>query len=1037
MNKFKWKNKYSLVFLLSILLCGLLLLGGALVFRDTRTQLANAQVQVEMSKKLENEYAFGDKFTLPACTFQKGDKSVVGVGSLEFPDGSQNGETEITLNQSGKYVLRYIAIIDEKTYTQEYGFTVYGKLATYGSSKTSVKYGLCTDLGASTRGLMVKIANGDALTFDHVFEMGELSMATKLVEGFVVPTTQGSVDFAKMVFTFTDVEDPSVQLVFNGNFYDDSNAHGLTFFTAAGNGQIQTGLEKAGQLHVGTSMGCMVPHSFMAVDTGLYWGAKKAEPTTPDSKLFCISYDAKTQQAWAGGKIIADLDDSNYYDSLWFGFPSGKAKLTISALNYNNATANICFTEILGVDLSAETYVDNDLPVITIDNEYEEMPNAVVGGSYPVPTARAIDLVSGACDVNVSVWYEYGSENRKMVDVQNGRFQVNDVGTYAIVYEASDYSGNISREVLWVRAYLSGYLPKLSVTIDDTYDTEITVGTLQSLPNVTVEGGSGKNTVTYTITKGREVCENVDGKFILEKAGDWDLTCTAVDYIGNQAIAVCKLKGVVGDKPVAVDEVQLPAAYVSGSSYTLPVLYAYDYRSGEKVQKTCDVQVTYGEKSATYQSGESFIPTVDTHQDKITLAYVCDGAEFFRAEVPVLVVFDKERIPGNTERYRDVIRVERYFYTKDDLSFENGYALSDVNGLLITANSAAESAKTVFANAQLAEFFSLDFLTVPNASKFLEMSVTLTDSLDSSVSVKASLHKGEGETVMTVGDTVLSLAMDFDGGVSSPFNVGFSNNRFIVNSTTSVAISKTENGKAFEGFPSGKIYFEIEMKDVAEGASIFVSKVCGANVSNAQDRVGPFVTTENDLVTNGLKDSRYTLQKVLVGDILSSTAKASVTVLDPNGQIVTSVDGVALDGADGTVEHQIVLSTYGVYSISVIATEGSEWKYSNESSFEYVVTVIDGEKPMITFKKEFPKELKVGEALVIPEYEVSDNYSAAENITVMTLVTNPKGMPVYLFGETNAVRCEYAGVYEVTVYVYDETGNLTTFKTSVTVTEGK
>jgi hypothetical protein len=77
--------------------------------------------------------------------------------------------------------------------------------------------------------------------------------------------------------------------------------------------------------------------------------------------------------------------------------------------------------------------------------------------------------------------------------------------------------------------------------------------------------------------------------------------------------------------------------------------------------------------------------------------------------------------------------------------------------------------------------------------------------------------------------------------------------------------------------------------------------------------------------------------------------------------------------------------------------------------------------------------LKVGDTLVIPDYEVADNHSKTENITVVKMIINPMGMPVYLYGDVNAIKCEYAGEYEIHFYVYDEMGNVTIFETSVWV----
>lgn len=1021
------KPKKGFVALIAAVIAATCAIGGTAVALDAR---ARAQLSVTVAETIETKYAFGDVFTVPECTFTKNGVQEIGVSTIEYPSGVQTSDKVITLNQSGEYTLRYFAQIVDTVYTKEYSFTVQGRLAAYENDKTVLSYGECTELGASSVGLNVKIANGDSLSFDHVFDMNEMTSSVKLLEGFIVPTVQGSVDFTKMVFTFTDVEDPSVSLTYHGNFHNDSRAYGLTYFTAAGNGQIHCGLEAAGKLHVGATLGCVVPHSFMAMDTGLYWDAFKPTPAAPDAKTFCISYDAKTNQAWAGGKIISDLDDSNYYDTPWMGFPSGKAKLTIRALGYNGPTANLCFTSILGVDLSAETAVDDEAPVVTVDCEYETMPVATVGGSYPVPSATANDMVNGACDVKVSVWHAYGTQMQKMVDVQNGRFAVNEVGTYAIVYEARDYSGNIGRRVLWVRAELAQYQDKLTVALASDYPTQIELGTLQTLPKASVTGGSGKVSVAYEIFKGAKSVDVVDGRFRLEEAGEWTLVCTAVDYVGNTAVDVCKLQGVSGGKPVVLNTPIVPVAYVSGASYPLPTVEAYDYSSGVKVHKECTVRVECDGKTAVYKEGEAFVPSVAEGDGVATLIYLCGETEIYRVSVPVVSVYGKEQIPGS-DRYRNVINVEKYFYTQDALQMENKVELAGVSGLKITATEAMDSGVATFINPQLASEFSLDFLAVPGKGNFSMLRVKLVDSENPSVCVTATLERGEGQTFFHVGDTTLSVALDLNG--SAGYNVGYKNGNFIINATTGVAISHGDNGAAFAGFPSGKVYFSVEMVDAQAGASVFISKICSINAANGQDNTGPYIEAAGEVVKNTFKGEIYTLQRMIAADVLCPNAVAGVTVVAPNGEVVTSVDGVRLENADALREYEFFLESYGEYTVMVVATEGGSWKASNQGYYEYTISVVDGERPSLEFKGEWKTQLKTGETLVIPEYIVADNFTAAEKIAVVKMIINPKGMPIYLYGDTNAVVCEYAGDYRVYIYVYDEMGNVTEYTTTVTV----
>ena len=220
-----------------------------------------------------------------------------------------------------------------------------------------------------------------------------------------------------------------------------------------------------------------------------------------------------------------------------------------------------------------------------------------------------------------------------------------------------------------------------------------------------------------------------------------------------------------------------------------------------------------------------------------------------------------------------------------------------------------------------------------------------------------------------------------------------------------------------------------------EGAKIFLQKICGVNVNNKQDNRGPSITTIDGekAAANAYKDSIYTLKGVLVGDFLCPNVQTSLTVLAPDGSVVQSVDGVTLQNVDATKDYQIALTTYGDYYVVITATEGGAWKHSNRTTQEYLITVVDGEGPTVTMKGAFKTDLKVGDVLVIPEYEISDNHTAKENLSVMTVITNPKGLPIYLYGEENAIRCSYAGVYKIQIFVYDEMGNLTIYEANVTV----
>ena len=69
----------------------------------------NAQVDTETSTEIATEYAFGDIFKVPSCTFTIDGKSAVGSATVEYPNGEISNKAELSLNQTGTYLVKYLA----------------------------------------------------------------------------------------------------------------------------------------------------------------------------------------------------------------------------------------------------------------------------------------------------------------------------------------------------------------------------------------------------------------------------------------------------------------------------------------------------------------------------------------------------------------------------------------------------------------------------------------------------------------------------------------------------------------------------------------------------------------------------------------------------------------------------------------------------------------------------------------------------------------------------------------------------------------
>ena len=158
-----------------------------------------------------------------------------------------------------------------------------------------------------------------------------------------------------------------------------------------------------------------------------------------------------------------------------------------------------------------------------------------------------------------------------------------------------------------------------------------------------------------------------------------------------------------------------------------------------------------------------------------------------------------------------------------------------------------------------------------------------------------------------------------------------------------------------------------------------------------------------------------------------------MTVTDGDGNVVTDVNGVELRNVDPRQEYTITLNSYGQYNVRITAADTFNQR-PNSANFPYALNVDDDVAPEITFSGEFQTTAAVGDVLVIPDFTVSDNITAAEEITVTKYVLTPNGVLVTLSGNSNSIRTAYEGVYEFRILAVDEAGNVTMIRQAVTVT---
>ncbi len=977
----------------AVLLCAVLVVGLTAV-------LAFANMPVWSGADLEEEYEFGQVLAVPERTVSVGGSSVKAAHTVIYPDGSSTLSGQVALNISGLYTVSYQAVVDGKPYADELSFRVADYLYSFDSDKSGAAYD-------AQKGLVVELAEGDTMHFNAVLDLRSISMADILVEAVAMPAEQGRLDFQRLYFTFTDVEDPDNYLTFSARHSASTDDSPYTYAMVGGNGQLLTGTENfRGELkkHVeGTSnFGTPFPHSFKDSSAG----------------VISLRFDAQSLTAYTGAQVIARLDDPEHFSDVWSGFTSGRVRLSVTAGMYEASVARFCIKSVHGVDLSTGKLEDKDGPEIQIDNPYTgTMPAAVKGGSYPVFSATARDNNTGACDVKVSVWYNYTSANTVLVDIVDGRFETAYTGDYAIVYEASDRMGNLSREVLWVRSHETVEKPSVELLVQP--QKELTLGALLLPVEYQATSHSGNAQVRITATLDGEEYEVPAAGYRPEKAGTYTVTYTATDHIGQTGSISYELTAEAGEKPVFVDRPVLPAVLVDGCAYRLPELYANDYRSGALERKLASAEITDAEGTRAVGADGTFTAKVKNNKDTVTVRYFYDGARL-ELQVPVIQAW---RVDGNSSRPK--LNLDNYLY-----SAENALSYTKTEASITVQTGTADGA-FLFANRLIAEKLQFSLAGIPGKSQFDALAITLTDVGNPQIAVTATLYNlGTSNAQLKLCGVQNAVTGAFENG--DTFVLGYGDKCLRIGSSA-YEIRTDDSGNAFVGFPSEHVMLKVGFVGAKQGAAYELLAVNEYAMSNlTSDRTGPKIVVLGEYGGSHSIGTKLTIPAALAADVLDPNVTFSLTVKDPQGNIVKSEEGTALDKVDPGAEYAITLDQYGQYNVQLVAADTFNAR-SNETALLYTINVDDEIPPEISFTSSFADTAKVGDVLVLPDFAASDNITPAQELAVIKYVYTPSGRLVLLEGASNSIVASQAGVYEFRLYVSDASGNLKLIRKAVTV----
>lgn len=1018
------KKKLWITSLLAVLSMTLVAGGVACTASGSPTVMTQAEENWQIDN-LDNNYLYGTSFEVPAAEVEVNGQKVAASATVTYPNGLTVNTDSVPLNQAGTYTVTYRAVVNGVHCVEEKTFNVETKSYLTQKDNTSVEYGHYSRYNANSDGLLVRLAEGDSLTFAKLIDFEALTGVTPLVEFFITPDTSGVYDFSTLVFTFTDALDSSVYLRYRMLRYPaEDRGFNWGYVDVGGNGQSQVGCENGN--HRTGWVGTPITFTFSAsMHEGNQWWGKVVE-RQPDLNKCNLYFNPETMEATTNNAHIAHLNNLEYYETAWNGFPSGMAKLTVTAEGLVGETANFCLTKVAGVDLREDFFAEEDAPVVNVSMSQAEMPKGEVGRTYVIPQASAFDYYSGACNVTMSVYKDYATDSPISVSFANGVFTPASAGWYTVVYTAKDTLGNegfATRNI-----YVADDLGEIEITLPQNYITETTLGTWVAFDPITYTGDCGIANVKTMVMLGEESYEVTDG-FRPEMEGEWKVVYTVTDYLGRVGTAEYTVNATIGEGYVLLDELVLPRIFVSDNKYSLPIIYATDYSSGKAERKLASVVVTDKNGEKTYAAGEVFVPSVAENGDMVTISYQYDGQVLVERQVPsVLVMGNGGKIIGQNYFYGEGFTTTfKDDKDNDDPEDDEFYSA----GIEIIANEASALCGWTFATPQLMDNFSLLFEGIAAHSNFEAIQITLTDAKNFNEEIAITLKiKGKGSSMNVCGMEMDIPAVSL---ASQQYKVSYKDGKFTFGEV-SLPVTETTSGEAFNGFSSNLAYVRVDMVNAKTGSSYKLLSVNDANISRRNLEVfAPNFKILGDFGGNKSLNSVYEIYPAIANDVFAPNTSVKMTAIAPDGSILVDSEGVKLENVPTDKTYYINLSQYGKYQITYVVEE-EDWVAKNTLSLAKYIFVIDEEEPQVRFLNGAQTTAKVGEIVTIPKYIYQDNITANENMTIVASVTNPYGR-VYYFNEVeNSIKCLYEGEYKFLVMVLDEYGNMAYATHTVTVT---
>ena len=1023
----KLKTKRSIVYLLTF---AMLCISLSIVC------FAVSAIASQTYATVDSEYTLNQMVDFTNLRIEKDGESYDADAIIYYPSGKVLSSDKFTVDEAGKYLVQCSASVNGQTITEQKSFVVYDKLYSVSKAKSSVEYGTHSVYAQDKVGIVAKIAKGDEFVFNKPINLSAKTKNDTFISYFLTPTMLGQKDVAKIILRLTDLYDENnyIELMMTSQYSGDT-----AYYLANASGQKRAGLfdpqhilDAKGEDYIGFG------ERFVTYEGKRYWLVK--EPTRfgagsgfdmwttctaeqVGEKQVSLAFDYANKSLYSitpANKLITDFDNSDIYANLWKGFTTGEVILSIRGESYVQQDLGIVITDICGEDLSKNSFIPENKVDISVKG-YSEVPYGMVGKTYSLfeKEVACPYYLADNLSVKTRVYLNYYCDNKVICPVINDAFVPTCKGIYTIEYSYTDAYGVMNKylvDVLVKEQSEQGVSIEISQPSQTTFDqfSSVEVANYQIVNN----SGDYKVSIQAKAPSGK-VQQVEDGAFVPMENGAYLLTYEVSDYI-NTTEKSYQITVNRKDSPVIIEQPNLPNRLVKNCQYTFPEIYAY-YDNGSGCQSVlCEI----------YIKNDGGVETLAQKQTKITASEYIDV--IYKATANGATVeksYRKEVIDCGYGDYKGIIK-SNYFTYSDDVIFGPSTIDQSIYVYKIGSQSIGKNEVFEFINNLGAWNFEFEF-KIEN-DNFDNLAVVLTDSVDNKQQVRMA--------ITSINDKLSQLSVN--GGANINFDAGFNlNSNFTINyanETRTLSVCGREvmldnytNGEKFQGFSSQKVKLSVEVNGISGQTAISMQKVNMQVIASTSkyDGVSPSVYFYGIDV-----NQRYEINQdikipvIYCADVIDIQPNLRVKVINEDGDALTSIDGILLDGSqDCSREYIVRASTYGTYYIDYMAEDFSG-EYDKKS---IELKVEDSAAPTITLGS-YKQSAKLKSTIKIASIDMQDNCTAQSDLNLKIYVIKPDGKVMTIFKDGD-FKADLKGKYTIAYYVYDQAGNLQIAKYSINV----